>query len=107
MMLLWTIGEYKHNMNALRTGQGKLHVNRFSKNDYNSQTLICIPAKFAVCEFCRKWYMKTRILDHYNVCQVKKVYKQLNLEKFCEAVDSASVTPPTGTSHRILQREMT
>ena len=86
LMLFWSLGDYRHNMDVLRAGQGTLHTSVSNQKGLSSQNRLCIPADFVVCKFCKKFIRKSGFERHNLECKAKKFYVRFELEKFSEEV---------------------
>lgn len=61
-------GNFKHNANVLRHGDGEMIVGR------KSTVKLSKPSDYTVCEFCKKWESKKNLWRHMKTCKARLQY---------------------------------
>ena len=100
LMLLWMLGDYKHNMQVLETGHGQLHISVSDLEQSGLQKKTCIPADYFICVFCFQFIRKDGMTCHYERnCSVKKYYAVLRMKRFLTFIAAESVYTFKGKCH--------
>ena len=73
--LLTNEGNFKHNVQVMKTGSGSLVVGRrvsqLSEHSHN-------PMDYLPCEFCFKFVVNTYLWHHVKMCKIRKFFHALN-----------------------------
>ena len=72
VILLLNMGDYNHNMNVLKEGQGEMLVWWKGPDTADGK---CSPWDFKPCTFCKKFLHKLELDHHGRSCKIRNFYQ--------------------------------